>query len=90
MAHLEFFSESRIALNKELAQDGHESLWPLLAKYPATEFEMRLAEVAAYCEIILDGVYDAGEVDKLCEILTRKLYEKRTGVIVINPTGVAK
>ena len=88
MAYLEFFSEARLNLQKEIAQDGHEALWPLLAKYQASEFELRLAEIAAYCEVILDGVYSQQELDKLCEILTRKLYEKRTGVIVVNPLGV--
>lgn len=90
MAYLEYFSPQRLALQREIAQTGHENLWPLLANHPPSEFEMRLAEIAAYCEVILDGVYSQEEIDKLCEILTRKLYEKRTGVIVINSLGVSK
>lgn len=82
MAILEYFSDSRIALQQELQY--HEELWPLIAKYPPQEFEMRIAEIAAYCEVILDGYYTVEDLDRLCEVLVKKLYEKRTGVLVLD------
>jgi hypothetical protein len=86
MAYLEFFSPERLALQQEIMLDDHAALWPLLAKYPASEFEMRMAEVAAYCDVVLDGYYSQQELDKLCDILVKKLREKRTLVIT---TGIS-
>ena len=80
MAYLEYFSPARLALQKEL--EHHPDLWPYLAKHPPAEFELRLAEVAAYCEIILDGYYSPDDLDALCYLLVKKLYEKRTLIIL--------
>lgn len=77
MAHLEFFPEERIRLQQELIH--HPELCEFLAKHPANEFEIRLSEIAAYCEVILDGYYSQEELNKLCDILTRRLIQKRTG-----------
>lgn len=78
MAYLVLFSEPRIALNREVA--NHPELMELLQKHPANEFEIRLAEIASYCEVILDGVYSQMELDKLCDILYKKLIQKRTPI----------
>lgn len=79
MAHLEFFSESRIALNREVRY--HPELIERLQEHPANEFEIRVAEIAAYCAVILDGDYTPSDLDKLCDILYWKLVEMRTGII---------
>ena len=80
MSYHEMFSYQRIALQQELTH--HPELCELLAKIPAAEFEMRLAEISAYAGVLLDGYYTQGELDKLCDILTRKLVEKRTQLIL--------
>ena len=78
--NLEFFSDSRIALNREVIE--HPTLCELLSKHPPQEFEIRLAEIAAYCDVVLDDWYTPADLDKLCDILWNKLREKRGGIIV--------
>ena len=63
MAYLEMFSEERIALNKELAY--HPALMELLGKHAMDEFEIRLAEIAAYCGVVVDGDYLSKDLDRL-------------------------
>lgn len=82
MAYLEMFSPERLALQEELAHPAHQELWPLIAKHPPQEFELRIAEISAYLEVALDGYYTQAELNKLCDILTRKLYERRTGLVI--------
>ena len=78
---LEYFDSRRLALNRELQH--HPDLWPLLAKHAPDKFEMKLAELASMFGIVLDGDYYPEDLSNLCEILTKKLYEKRT-LIVLN------
>lgn len=80
--HLEFFPDSYIALNQELG--NHPDLCELLSKHPPQEFEIRLAEIAAYCEVALDGYYTPADLDKLCDILVRKLKSKSSLIITLN------
>ena len=42
-----------------------------------TAFLVKLAAVAAYCGVVVDGEYDQAQIDKLCVILTEKLRAKR-------------
>jgi hypothetical protein len=77
---LDYFSESRIALNEELP--NHPELCELIAKHPASEFELRIAEIAAYCELALDGYYSQEDLDKICDILVRKLKAKNSIIIL--------
>lgn len=77
--NLEFFSDSRIALNHEVTE--HPELCALLANHPAQEFEIRLAEIASYCDVVLDDWYTPNDLDKLCDTLWNKLREKRGGII---------
>ena len=79
MAYLEYFSPSRLLLQEEVAL--HPELAPHIAQFPASEFELRLAAVAAYCGVIVDGLYDPDEIDRFCEILVVKLQEKRTLIL---------
>ena len=78
MAHLEFFSPSRIALGREV--NHHPDLVALLQKHNQAEFEIILAEIAAYCEVVLDDTYTQEDIDKLCDILWDKLRKKRQAV----------
>ena len=80
MAYLEYFSPQRLALQQEVMQ--HPELMTLLANHGGAEWETKLAEIAAYCGVILDGAYLPEELDNLCDILIRKLQEKRTLIIL--------
>ena len=79
-ANLVYFSQERIALQSELAY--HPDVCELVARHAPQEFEMRLAEIAAVFGIVLDGDYYPADLDKLCEILTKKLYERRSSIII--------
>lgn len=54
----------------------HPHLQLLLAKHPAAEFEVKLAEIAAYCGIILDGTYDNADFDRIAGLCIVKLKER--------------
>jgi hypothetical protein len=62
----------------------HPELCALVANHPPQEFELRLAEIASHCEVLLDGYYSVEELDKLCGILAEKLVKKRGGVLLLN------
>lgn len=70
---LQYFPEGFQALNKELSTGLHPKLETLLANHPANEMEVRLAEIATYCSIAMDGAYGQPELDKLCFILAGRL-----------------
>lgn len=80
MTTLEYFPEAQIQLQEEIFQ--HPELCRLLQNHPPQEKEMRLAEIATYCGVLLDGMYMPEDIDKLCEILHRKLVEKRIQIIL--------
>lgn len=75
------FPESFIALNRELQY--HPTLVEFLQKHPANEFELRMAEIAAYCSVALDGQYTPGDMDGLAKILLKRLQERREGRVGI-------
>ena len=75
---LEFFASSRIALNLELR--NHPPLMEKLAAYESSDFPGKIGEVAAYCEVMVEGTYMPSELDRLCEILFFKLQEKNAVV----------
>lgn len=69
----EMFPEGYIALNKELATGLHPKLEELLANHPVDETDVKLAEIASYCSIILNATYTIEERDKLCFTLAGRL-----------------
>ena len=78
--NLNYFSDSMLALAQEVG--NHPHLVQRLKNHPAAEFEIKLAEIAAYCEIALDGYYTPVDIDKLCEILYNKLRSSRSALIL--------
>ncbi len=83
-AHIQLFPESLIRLNKEIQH--HPKLQLLLANHPANEFEIRLAETATYCGVVLEGTYSGLDQEKLAEILERRLYNMRGkgGILIVS------
>lgn len=78
----EFFPESRIRLSREVPH--HSDLLEKIAKLKQDEFEIILAQIATYCDVALDGTYTQEDLNKLCDVLYKKLIEKRTGILVLN------
>lgn len=70
---IEMFPEGYIALNAELATGYHPKLGILLERQPVDEVDIKLAIIAHYCAILLDGTYTLEERDKLCHILVGRL-----------------
>ena len=75
MAYLEYFDQRALDLNSEVIK--HPLLMEQIA--PHTDPAMKLAVIAAYCDVMLDGAYNEEECNKLCEILTKRLVAKREG-----------
>lgn len=81
----EMLPEGYIALNKELATGLHPKLEASLAKQDVNETDIKLAVIASYCGVVLDGTYTLAERDKLCFILAGRLEALREtpiGIIV--------
>lgn len=68
----ELFPQEYIDLDKELQTEYHPKL-AFLNRFGPDEIDMKLAQLAAYCEVMLDGVYTLENRIKLCKILTEKL-----------------
>jgi hypothetical protein len=69
----QMFPEGYIALNRELATGFHPKLEKLLANHPVDEVDIKLAEIASHCLVVLDGTYTIAERDRLCFILAGRL-----------------
>lgn len=81
---IEYFHPNRQALQEEVR--NHPELVQQLADLepgtPETEFETRLAAVATYCNVLLDGDYLQSDLDEICGHLVQKLRAKRIAVFV--------
>lgn len=76
---LEYFNQARIALNVEVK--NHPPLMEQLALYESDDFPGKIGEIAAYCNIAMDGVYSQDDLDRLCSILHGKLLSRRKVII---------
>ena len=68
---IDMFPEEWIALNKEL--QNHPVLIELIQKHLQSEFEVILAEIATYCEVILDGVYTREDICNPCIVTGKQI-----------------
>ena len=75
----EYFSIEMQALNEEVT--NHPELSPLLAACEPNDLGAKLGEIAAYCNIVLDGAYTPAELDKLAGILVHKLKDRNTAIV---------
>ncbi len=80
MAYHVLFSEARIALNREASK--HPKLMEDLQYIDPNDFPATVAEIAAYCNVTVDGDYYDVEIDKLCDILTTKLRAVSSLIVV--------
>lgn len=72
----EMFPEELIQLRVEI--DHHPDLLAILHAQADKDVYIQICEIAAYCEIVLDGTYTRDDIIKLCEICLKKLMSKRT------------
>lgn len=78
--HLHYFPQEITDLNEEIVH--HPQLMEFLAKHHASQIEMKFAEIAAYCGIVLDGEYTEEDMIPLAKLLRNKLLSKRTCIIL--------
>jgi len=69
------FPEEFIALQKELLH--HTELCSRLGLLLASDIELKFAEIATYCDVMLDGDYNERDFIRLAKIFTQKLECKR-------------
>lgn len=85
----EKFPEPYIQLQQELSTDFHPRLQSILRINGGTadDVDLKLAQIAAYCEIVLDGEYTLEDRIKLCTILVKRLKERRQHPATIHVIG---
>ena len=74
------FSQARQALAKEIIE--HPKLMDVLSTNPTADFEEKLAAVAAYCGIAVDGEFTQKEVDTLCELCLKELKKRNVQILL--------
>jgi hypothetical protein len=72
---LVYFSPARIALNMELK--NHPELMEQMAEIPMDDFTSKIAKIAAFCNIAVDGDYTEDDLDGLATVCYSKLTEIR-------------
>lgn len=75
-----YFSPVQQALNAEVVK--HAGLMEVLKNHPSGEFEIRLAEIARYCGLALDGIYDGKDIDNICALCLEELQKKSTIIVL--------
>lgn len=70
-----YFPQQVIDLQQELQY--HPELLAILAVQTNPDPMVRIAEIAAYCKIVLDGYYDESAVLQICEDCTKFLRNRR-------------
>jgi len=81
----EMFSEARIELVKEVRR--HEPLVYLLKNLGIeASWEDQLAEIAAYCFIVVDGNYTPDDLEGMYDMLIKSLRKKSTIILPGNDT----
>lgn len=86
----EYFPEEYLELQKELATGYHPKLGAILMTCAADDIDLKLAHIAYYCGVVLDGAYTLEDRVKLCEILRKRLLVKRekregeSGLVVLS------
>lgn len=79
---LEMFPEPINALRQEI--DAHPELLAILACQADKDVYIQLAEIAAYCGIVLDGLYTRDDLIGLCDKMVNVLKSKRVAIITLN------
>lgn len=73
---IQYFDDYLIALNRELVNH------PELVFNPGASIEERIASIATYCGVVVDGPFLLGGFKDLCEELIVRLKAKSAGIIL--------
>lgn len=91
MATLMYFSEELLNLQEEMTKPDHHALHQIMSVLtPNADLGDKLEEVAAYCGVKCDGMYEEKELNGLCKLLTEKLRESRGAIEIHTSTEAPK
>jgi len=76
---LKMFSQVQIAMMRECKK--HPVLMDLLSGVEQDDWGGALAEISAYCLVVMEGEYMPHELEKLYDILTVKLRKRRQIIV---------
>lgn len=76
----EFFPQPIIDLQRELQHPAHREL----EKYNNPDLVEVIKSLCTELGIVLDGMYDGNDLMNLCEIMIKKLQERRGSLIVVS------
>ena len=85
---LVYFSEARVAMQAEC--NRHPVLVNLLLGAGHSDWSDMIGEIAAYCNVAMDGMYSADDLEILYPQLTKRMVDTRlaaTSGIILNSTG---
>ncbi len=77
----EYFETELIELRKEI--EHHPDLMTILAAQSDPDIYVHIAEIAAYCNVLLDGTYSREDILQICDVCRQRLKEKRE--IIVKP-----
>jgi len=80
MADYHYFPQEFIDMQIELAQ--HPDLMQTMAACPSAYMEDRMAHLCTALGIVVDDTFDCDELAELATLMTKKMYEKRTGLCI--------
>lgn len=76
----QYFPQQLQELNEEVGY--HQRLMERLKEQENKDIYITINEIAAYCGIILDGMYDEQDILGLCSLCRSKLYHMRTSIVI--------
>ena len=82
---LEYFPEVAVALNEEIAKN-HPTLARDLASRPGATLEEKMALVALYCNLGVDGWFNENDLKGLFELCYQRLRQKGTIILTSTPS----
>lgn len=75
---IQMWPDEVIRLNEELATGLHPRLEAIFQKLPPEiDFAERMGHIAAYCDLVLDGMYSPDDIAGICGTLVQRLEAKR-------------
>lgn len=77
----EYFETELIELRKEI--ENHPELMMILQAQQSPDIYVHIAEIAAYCNVLLDGTYSKEDILAICEECRKRLKNKRE--IIVKP-----
>lgn len=80
---LEYFPDELIELRIEI--DNHPELLAILAGQADKDVYVHIAEIAAYCRVMLAGDYTRDDIIEVCGKLVTELKRKREPLIYTTP-----